>query len=172
MTNIDTSDCDFKAIADRQAITDLIYRYCRAMDRCDAELGYSVWHEDGEADYGVLFKGTGRGFVDFALHAHHHYMVMHSHQVTNIILMLDGDRAASESYVTAALRRQEGQRLMQVTVRGRYLDRWSRRNGHWGIDQRIYAHDFDEDREITATATPGWGRRDRGDLSYQVLFGK
>jgi hypothetical protein len=171
VTSIDTPDIAGRVITDRHTIVDLIYRYCRAMDRCDAELGYSVWHEDGEADYGVLFKGTGRGFVDFALQAHHDFMLMHSHQVTNIILTLDGDRASSESYTTAALRHKEGERLMQTTVRGRYLDRWSCRNGRWGIDRRIYAHDFDEDHEITATVTPGWGRRDRSDASYQVLFG-
>jgi hypothetical protein len=28
-----------RMLADRQAITDLIYRYCRAMDRIDVELG-------------------------------------------------------------------------------------------------------------------------------------
>jgi hypothetical protein len=158
-----------RGIADRQAITDLIYRYCRAMDRCDAELGYSTWHEGGEADYGVLFRGTGRGFVDFVLHAHRTVFLTHSHQVSNIIITLDGDRAASEAYVTTALRRKDGERLMQTTVRGRYLDCWSRRSGRWGIDRRVYIHDFDEDRQIDAIATPGWGRRDREDASYQVL---
>jgi hypothetical protein len=41
-----------RTLADRQAITDLIYRYCRAMDRIDPDLGYTIWHEDGVADYG------------------------------------------------------------------------------------------------------------------------
>jgi len=39
-------------LADRQAISDLIYRYCRSVDRIDIPLGHSIWHEDGIADYG------------------------------------------------------------------------------------------------------------------------
>lgn len=33
------------ALVDRQQITDLIYRYCRSVDRLDIPLGHSVWHE-------------------------------------------------------------------------------------------------------------------------------
>ena len=49
-------------VADRQAITDQIYRYCRAMDRIDHELGYSIWHEDAVADYGTHYQ-IGRAHV-------------------------------------------------------------------------------------------------------------
>ena len=48
-------------LADRQAITDLIYRYCRSMDRIDAELGYSIWHEDATADYEGYYTGQRAG---------------------------------------------------------------------------------------------------------------
>lgn len=155
-------------IADRMAIGDVIYRYCRAMDRIDAELGYSVWHEDGEADYGAIFRGSGRGFVDWVCGVHR-TMLAHSHRVTNVLVTLDGDRAGSETYVVATLRRMDGSRLMQTMAWGRYLDRWSRRAGRWAIDRRIYVHDFDEVHEITETAVPGTGRRDREDPSYRVL---
>lgn len=157
-----------EAVADRQSIADLIYRYCRAMDRMDHALGYSVWHADGTADYGPIFNGGGREFVDRVCEMHRP-MIAHSHQVTNILIELDGERAASESYVTAALRYLLDGRLMQTTVRGRYVDRWSRRGGRWGIDRRIYVQDFDDVREITATHFEGWGRRDRDDPSYQAL---
>ena len=30
------------AVEDRQAITEMLYRYCRAMDRMDVPLGYSI----------------------------------------------------------------------------------------------------------------------------------
>lgn len=155
-------------IADRLAITDVIYRYCRAMDRIDAELGYSVWHEDGEADYGAIYRGSGRGFVDWVCGAHR-AMLATSHRVTNVLVTLDGDKAGSESYVVAALRRMDGTRLLQTLAWGRYLDRWSRRGGCWAIDRRVYVHDFDEVREITETVLAGTGRADREDPSYQVL---
>lgn len=38
---------DWQIVADRQAVAELIYRYCRAVDRLDIALGHSIWHEDG-----------------------------------------------------------------------------------------------------------------------------
>jgi hypothetical protein len=157
-----------QTLADRQAITDLIYRYCRAVDRIDPELGYTIWHEDAEADYGEsIYRGSGRGFIDFVC-AQHRRAVCHSHQISNVIIDLDGDRAGSESYVTANVRFAAGAVLKQVTVSGRYIDRWSRREGRWGIDKRIYVLDFEEIRDVPAD-NRGTGRRDRNDPSYGVL---
>lgn len=156
-------------IVARAAITDAIHRYCRSMDRIDAELGHSVWHADGEADYGAIYRGSGRGFVDWICGVHR-TMVATSHRVTNVLITVDGEQAGSESHVIATLRRMEGDRLLQTSVWGRYLDRWSRREGRWAIDRRIYVHDFDEVHEVTATALPGVGRRDREDPSYDVLL--
>ena len=152
-------------LADREAIRAQIYRYCRAMDRIDHELGYSIWHP---GDYGPMYSRRGRGFIDWVCEQHR-AMLGHSHQVANILIQLDGDRAGSEAYVTATLRfRQEG-KLMQTIARGRYVDRWSRRDGRWAIDHRIYIHDFDELVEIPARITEGWGQRDTTDPSYAVL---
>ena len=57
-------------IASKQAITEKLYQYCRAVDRLDQALGYGVWHEDGLADYGPMFQGTGRGFIDWVFDQH------------------------------------------------------------------------------------------------------
>ena len=156
---------------DHLAIEQQLYRYCRAMDRMDIELGYSIWHEDGEADYGeAIFQGSGRGFVDFVTKAHAG-MVSHSHQLANPIIELHGDAAVSESYVTAALRIRDGEQLKQMTTRGRYLDRWSFRHGRWAISKRHYVHDFDDVRTIDAISIAGCSARDRSDPSY-ALFAK
>jgi hypothetical protein len=158
-----------RTLADRQEITDLIYRYCRSMDRIDAELGYTIWHEDAVADYGAdIYQGSGRGFIDHAC-AVHRQTLAHSHQIANIIIQLDGERAASESYVTATLRVMKGDKLLQITAWSRYIDQWSRREGRWGIDKRIAVLDFDEIREVTAIGKSGRGSRGRDDPSYAVL---
>jgi hypothetical protein len=157
-----------RALTDRQAITDLIYRYCRAVDRIDVELGYSVWHEDGLAEYEGFYSGTGRGLIDKVC-AQHRALLSHSHQISNILITLDGERAGSESYITATLRIADGERLRQIVVWSRYVDRWSRREGRWGIDKRLTIRDFDEIREVVALSRPGWGRRDSSDASYEVL---
>ena len=159
---------DLDSLADRHAITDLIYRYCRAVDRLDHALGYSIWHADGTADYGAdVYQGSGHGFIDF-VNGQHGQTLGHSHQVTNIILELDGDRAASESYHFAGLRIQRGEQVFEITVRGRYIDRWSRRDGRWGIDHRLTIRDFDDMRPVTPMSVSA-GRRDPTDPSYAVL---
>lgn len=157
-----------RALADRQAITDLIYRYCRAMDRIDAELGYTIWHDDAVADYGDIYRGSGRGFIDFVCEQHRKALT-HSHQISNIIITLDGDHASSEAYVTATLRVMAGDAVRQITTWSRYIDQWSRRNGRWAIDTRVTIVDFDEMRAVTPIRNAAGGRRDRGDPSYAVL---
>lgn len=153
---------------DRQAITDQIYNYCRAMDRIDHQLGYTVWHEGGTADYGAIFSGTGRAFVDWVCETHGG-MVAHAHRIANIMIRLDGKTASSEAYVHATLRFEQDGVLRQASIFGRYLDRWSKRDGRWAIDARIYVQDFDDIRDVGAQIVTPWGRRDRTDPSYAVL---
>ena len=61
-----------------------------------------------------------------------------SHQLSNILIVVDGDTATSESYVHACIRMDEN----DIVVRGRYLDTWSRRDGEWRIDERRYENDL------------------------------
>jgi hypothetical protein len=159
----------FNEHADRQAITDLIYRYCRSVDRLDIPLGHSIWHEGATADYGAdFYQGDGRGAIDHICEQHRRTL-HHSHQVSNILIEVDDDRAGSESYATASLRAYRNEKLFQMTIWGRYVDRWSRRNGRWGLDHRLAIRDFDEIREVTALNNHNVGRRDRSDPSYGVL---
>ncbi len=158
-----------RELADRQAITELIYRYCRSVDRLDVPLGHSIWHEDGIADYGPdIYQGPGRGVID-QICAQHAHLLHHSHQVSNILIDLQGDEAGSEAYVTASLRMQADNGVRQITVWSRYIDRWSRRDGRWGLDKRVTVIDFDEIRDVAPMGQHEVGRRDRSDPSYAVL---
>lgn len=159
---------DTQSLADRQAITDLVYRYCRSVDRIDPELGHSIFHADATADYGDFYKGDGRGAID-AICASHRHMANHSHQVTNIIYRQNEDLAATESYFMAGVRMLNGEQLMQVNIWGRYLDSWSRRDGKWGIDKRTVVYDLDEVRPITPAGQTGTGSRDKSDPSYSLF---
>jgi hypothetical protein len=158
-----------RALTDRHEITDLIHRYCRSVDRLDVPLGRSIWHEDAIADYGkAIYQGPGRDIID-RICAQHLHTLHHSHQISNILIDLDGDRAGSESYVTATLRLKSGEQLKQMTIWGRYVDTWSRRNGRWGLDKRTFVLDFDELRDAVAMSDRETGRRDRSDPSYSAL---
>lgn len=164
------------------AITEVLYRYCRALDRMDRPLADSVWHPGGTADYGPTFQGTAAGLLDM-MWAGHAKLTGHSHQVTNVLIEVDGDEAASESYVTGTLwQTNDAGTLDHMVAVGRYLDRWSCRDGIWAIDHRRFVYDavfpfaaggagpttlvdLASRRDPSQTAS----RRDRTDPSYGLL---
>jgi hypothetical protein len=155
-------------LTDRYAITELAYRYCRSVDRIDVALGHSIWHPGATADYGDFYQGHGPGVIDLIC-AQHKQLLGHAHQMSNIIIEINGDQAGSESYVTATLRLQKGEQIQQMTVWSRYVDTWSRRDGQWGLDKRIAIRDFDEIRPVTPMSHSSVGSRDRNDPSCKVL---
>jgi hypothetical protein len=164
-----TDQATIQAMLDKQAITEALYNYCRSMDRRDIPLGHTVFHEDSYADYGDgSYRGSGRGFIDYVAEEHLNYLY-HSHQITNILIDLDGDRAGSEAYVTAVLRFRDGEKLKQLHVLARYIDRWSKRDGHWAIDNRYLVTDLDEIREVSPRSASERAHRGPSDPSYEVL---
>lgn len=163
---------DLQDLADRQAIRDLVYTYCRAVDRLDLPLGHSIWHDDGYADYGEsYYQGPGKGVID-TICQHHLALLSHSHQVANILIDLQGDSAGSESYVTGTMRLMQEGRLMHMEVRGRYLDRWEKREGRWGLLHRVVVFDHDEIREVRSMGRESRATRDSSDPSYAVMRGR
>jgi hypothetical protein len=155
-------------VADKLEITDKIYRYCRSVDRLDIPVGHSVFHEDSVADFGASYVGTGRGWIDYICEEHKRFLY-HSHQVTNVIIELDGDSAGSEAYVYASLQRQDGNKVLQHEFWARYVDKWSKRAGDWAIDRRDCIVDYGVIREVTPLPGNAASRRDRDDPSYGVL---
>ena len=130
-------------LLDKLSIQEVLYRYCRGLDRMDKAMAYSVWHDEGTADYYGVFKGSGHEFIDWVWEAHS-ALERHFHQVTNVITEIQGDSAISEAYINVALWTLPDAQGAQSEVigRGRYLDRWSKRNGQWAIDHRIYVMDM------------------------------
>jgi hypothetical protein len=162
---------EVQALLDKQAIRDLIYTYCRAVDRIDIPLGHSIWHEDGYADYGAdYYQGPGKGVID-TICRHHDGLTSHSHQVTNILIELNGDRAGSESYVSGTMRLEREGKTLHMGVWARYLDAWERRDGKWGLARREVVFDHEEIREVTPMGRALRFTRDRSDPSYAFLTG-
>jgi SnoaL-like domain len=143
VTNRRSDSAVVASLAAKQEITEMIYRYCRGMDRVDRKLSLNVWHPGGTVDYGAAFAGkTAVEFVDWVSEVHE-TMEATSHQITNILIDLDGEHATSESYVTAALRMKVGEVPSDRIVRGRYLDQWAWQAGRWAIVHRKFEHDLD-----------------------------
>jgi hypothetical protein len=162
---------ELQKIIDKDALRTQLFNYCRAVDRLDIELGRSVFYEDSYADYGEQFyRGPGKDVIN-AICEYHLSMISHSHQVTNILIVLEGEKAASEAYLTATLRLEQEGRDMRVLLRARYLDKWEKRGGYWAIVHRELAYDHADMSQITPMPGADTGRRDRSDRSYFFLKG-
>ncbi len=160
---------DPATLADKMAIQEQIRSYCRAVDRLDIPLGHGVFHEESTADYGEdYYQGPGRGVIDLICQ-HHLHLTSHSHQVTNVLIEVDGDRAGSESYVYGTMRSEADGKVRHLGVWARYLDSWEKRDGCWRIAKRMVVYDHEEMREATPMGQKIRSTRDAGDPSYQFL---
>jgi hypothetical protein len=154
----------------KQEIYEVLCRYCRALDRMDRDMAYAVWHEDGTALYHDMYEGSGRGFVDWVWEAHA-AMQRHAHQIANHLILVDGEAASSETYVTVALWTQpdaDGAQ-QEIVARGRYLDRWSRRAGQWAIDHREHVLDMQTINPLTRGDVSVAAARDSSDPSCAYI---
>ena len=151
-------------LIEKEAIREQIYNYCRALDRIDNELGYTIFAEDAKVDYGPTYKGTGRGFIENILEQHKRIV-----STQNIIKNNDDmTRAASETYMYAACKykNKAGEASFVVEARCRDIDKWEKRDGVWVITERVVAGDN------TFMLTPKYfddynnGRDTVKDLSY------
>jgi len=169
-------------LAARQAITEVIHRYCRAMDRMDADLALSCWHEGGTDDHAPLFAGTAEAFIGW-LWPVHAAMETTRHVISNVLIELQGDKAGAESYWTVTLRVKKDGDLYDVIGGGRYVDNFECIDGQWAIRHRQSLHDWDVVQKVGATMTtagpmlqpnnpevaPKVSARDKTDYSYRVI---
>lgn len=165
---------DLAWVADRIAIQDCLLRYCRGIDRRDADLVRSVWWPEATADYGG-YKGSGPDFGDHAVASLSKSYHVTQHTILNSTVDLDGDVAHTETYIHAyhLSRPEEGKEQTVFLFAGRYLDRLEKRDGEWRIAKRVLLYDFDWVEPIGGRMPAAWssqfnqGRDDRSDLSYR-----
>jgi len=141
---------DLATLAAKQAITDVLHRYCRSMDRMDRELALSCWHPGGTDEHTPLFSGTGAEFVEWVWEVHRP-MVLTRHVLSNILIEVDGDEAWSESYWNVQLRVERGGRLLDVYSGGRYTDHLRCIDGRWAFQHRRSVHDWDRVEPVGQT---------------------
>lgn len=159
-------DPDLRYLLDRQAITDLIYRYCRAVDRHDDEMIRGVFHPDAVDNHGS-FAGSPAAFAARVNGFHDDKTCSHSHQITCVLIEIDGEVAHTESFLCWQLRFKDGQLMFGSA---RYFDRIERRDGEWRIALRRVAIDqrtlCDGRTYLTPDGFPR-GTWDRSDLAFQ-----
>lgn len=157
----------------KQDFHELSAAYCRAIDRCDADLLASIWHPDATVAYG-LFDGKAMDFVPFIIR-HNRTLERTFHTISNEYFRISGDRAAGEIYVVGIATARVDGVLMDALVGGRYLDRYERRAGVWKIAHRTYVMDWNMNMPATAEWEEGMygairtrGTRDRTDPLYEI----
>lgn len=175
-------------LAAKQAITEVIHRYCRAMDRMDRDLALSCWHPGGTDDHSPDYAGAAEGFIDW-LWPLHSALAYTRHRCGNVLIRIDGDAAAvAESYCDITLRARRAGETFDVFLAGRYLDRFECIRGAWALRHRqsitewrrvaraelkLSAFDpplFEKSEPGPNSAGAGArARRDASDPSYELL---
>ncbi|MGE0699814.1 MAG: nuclear transport factor 2 family protein [Hyphomicrobiaceae bacterium] len=132
-------------LLDKDAIRDLMARYCRGVDRGDWEAARATYHPDAYDDHGD-YKGGVDGFIAFGkARTGGATQVMHFLGEC-LIEFASTDVAVAETYFfTAHTLGPEGKKAygagadgqVQISQFGRYVDRVERRNGEWRIAHRI-----------------------------------
>lgn len=128
------------ALADKQAITEALLRYCHGVDRCDLELLKSAFWEDGSVDYGTT-KAPSHAFCEGLIPALRG-MTSTMHNVSNILIELDGKSASAMSNCVAYHQVPGADGPLELIAGGRYLDTFENRGGEWRILERIYVFDW------------------------------
>lgn len=124
------------AADDRDAIRQLLYRYCFYMDRHQFSELSELFARDGEwiAPYA---RATGRDVIAAVLKRNVPDTPARMHFTMNSVISLDGDRAEAESNYLVVL--QDGDGLIP-SVCGIYADVLTRAPGGWQFQRRELIH--------------------------------
>ena len=160
-------------LLDKQALHELVLRYCRACDRRDFVQLRALYHDDAVDDHGEMFRGSADEYLAWlpGVMANFEATV---HSVSNALFILDGDSAQGEIYTLAYHRTQPPQR-QEIRIGGRYLDHYERRGGLWKFKRRALALDWCQVTPVDAAAYQQFaagappGRTDHEDPSYVAL---
>ena len=134
---------EIRALLDREAIRDCMYRYCRGIDRADESLLRSAYWPDAQDCHGA-YRGSVDGFIAQAL-PRLRAGGRGVHQVSNCLIELHGPVAAVESSFLA-LQTTATAPDKATFLCGRYLDRFERRGDEWRIAERTVVYDWIEER--------------------------
>jgi ketosteroid isomerase-like protein len=161
-------------LMDREQIRAVMMDYCRGVDRRDYDLIRSAYFEDALDDHGN-FTGDREAVVAKVSEDPAGMWVDSSmHHVGNIRIGLNRDKADVESYFVAYSTQLVGEQEYLTMRAGRYLDRFERRSGRWGIARRTVADDWSIRTEVLDKPEIGnnKGKRNPSDPSnWQTVRG-
>ena len=169
MSRTASRDPALQELLDKQAIHEVLLRYCRGVDRRDEEILRSVYHADAIHEHGEHAMNA-REFARVIVDSIGRFAAT-SHFLTNVLIELRGDLAHAESYVLACHRTERNGEKSDLTLALRYVDRLERREGVWGIVHRLALHDWSRENPLESEWPDArsmlQGLRSRDDRSYR-----
>jgi hypothetical protein len=166
-------DAALDSLLAHHAISAVLHRYCRGIDRLDLESVRSCYWPEATDSHGG-FQGTRDEFVAWVekLLARFESTM---HFLGNVSVDSAGDAAVAESYAIAFHRSADPRPSLNAIVGVRYVDRFERRGGEWRIAKRVCVTEWSrvDDAAGRLPLAPGHatGRRDRSDVLYELLRG-
>lgn len=170
----DRDEDDRALLTAEHAVRTQLQSGSRALDRLDAILYGSLWWPEGrlrDRERGV--DGMAHDLIDGEL-AILRDAVCSVHLLTNSMIDVAGDRAVSHTGFHRILAGYGDAAAAAIDrhLRGRYLDRWSRRDGRWALEHREIVRDFAWQQVVTRRTAGVHGRRGRADPSYDLFTGE
>ena len=160
----------------RDEIREVLARYARGVDRADADLLKSCYHQGAIEEHGGNYAGDAHVYVDAAVPRIERLGSM-QHLLGSTHIDFDGDTAYVETYVWTFLRISGDNADLDTFTGGRLIDRFERRNGVWKIAHRRTVFDWNRDTPSRETwvkgmfkpGAPGMlmGLKGRRDPSYE-----
>ena len=103
----------------------------RAVDRGDLDTLRSCYLPGATEDHGGLFSGPAQEYVDGITRDLTHPRARTSHNMTNLLIDLDGDAATAESYCITVARIKADGSYYHSFIGARMIERLERREGRW-----------------------------------------
>ncbi len=134
-------ESELTTLLEKQAISELVFSYSRAVDRHDFTWLRTLYTDDGIDDHGGIYCGPAPGFVDWLEEAMRDVETCHS--VHNHMIVVQGDSAEGEAYVTAYNRIPDEEGGFNEFIQGlRYVDQYHKTGGRWQFALRTVVVDW------------------------------
>ena len=167
-------------LLDKQEMTELMYKFARALDRVDGELMKSTYWEDAIEEHQdpifpdlFFYNDNAHKFVEPAMEG---FKALKStqHRISNPLIEIDGDSAKGECYVWAYHVHEEDGVDKEGILGGRHHFHFERRDGVWKIKHRSTIFDWNQNQTASAIWSDNYddkyrGKRDKSDDSYNYL---
>lgn len=164
-------DTSLESLLAHHAISRVLHRYCRGIDRLDLELVRDCYWPDATDSHGG-FAGSRDEFVAWVAKLLARFDST-MHLLGNVLIEVAGAAAVAETYALAFHRSREPQPSLNLIVGVRYVDRFERRSGEWRIARRVCVTEWSrvDDEAGRFPLAPGHatGKRDRSDVLYDML---